>query len=116
MANLNLFLSFIQYGQTNEDHPQIYPSHLDNLLGKEFGFRVKYQSDYKQSSVVKLTEDKQIIQMITDAMVQLEQTSKLPNSPQIIKGIDTTSNLPLFDKEVVTPTRVPIPTMSASQN
>lgn len=72
MANLNLFLSFIQYGQTNEDHPQIYPSHLDNLLGKEFDFCVEYQPDYKQSSVVKLIEDKQIIQMITYAMVQLE--------------------------------------------
>ena len=38
----------------------------------------------------------------------MQQTSKVPNSPQIIKGIDTTSNLPLSDKEVVTPTRVPI--------
>ncbi|CAL5185146.1 unnamed protein product [Lathyrus oleraceus] len=54
--------------------------------------------------------------MITDAMVQLEQTSKVPNNPQIIKGIYTASNLPLSDKEVVTPTRVPIPTMSVSQN
>ncbi|XP_050891410.1 uncharacterized protein LOC127096924 isoform X2 [Lathyrus oleraceus] len=40
--------------------------------------------------------------------VMKKQTSKVPNSPQIIKGIDTTSNLPLSDKEVFTPTRVPI--------
>lgn len=38
----------------------------------------------------------------------MKQTSKVPNSPQIIKGVDTTSNLPLSDKEVVTPNRVPI--------
>lgn len=50
----------------------IHPAHLDNLLDKEFGFRVKYRPDFKQSSIVKLIEDKQIIQMIKDGMVQPE--------------------------------------------
>ncbi|KAI5397728.1 hypothetical protein KIW84_063518, partial [Lathyrus oleraceus] len=89
--------------KTNEDHPQIYPAHLDNLLGKKFGFCVKYQLDFKQSSVVKFTEDKQIIQMIKDAMVQHEMV----NSP-IIKAIEIDSNIDLPYKDSVTPTRVPI--------
>ncbi|CAL5197140.1 unnamed protein product [Lathyrus oleraceus] len=97
--------------KTNEDHPQIYPAHLDNLLGKEFSFRVKYQLDFKQSSIVKLTEDKQIIQIIKDAMVQHEMV----NSP-IIKATEIDSNLDLPDKDSVTPTRVPISNMFASQN
>ncbi|XP_058761709.1 uncharacterized protein LOC131635113 [Vicia villosa] len=28
--------------KTNEDHPLIYPEHLDHLLGKDFDFRAKY--------------------------------------------------------------------------
>lgn len=67
-----MFLYCLQYGQASEDHPQIYLAHLNNLLGKEFSFRVKYQPNFKQSSIVKLTEDKQIIEMIKYAMVQHE--------------------------------------------
>ncbi|CAL5185605.1 unnamed protein product [Lathyrus oleraceus] len=84
--------------KTNEEHLQIYPAPLDNMLGKEFDFRVKYQSDYKQSSLVKLIEDKEIIQMIKYDMVQHEQTSKTPNNAPIIKGTKIVSNLEVSDK------------------
>lgn len=63
-----LFLIYILYYQTDKDHPQTYPAHLDKFLGKEFDFRVKFQPDFKQSYVVKITEDVQVIQMIKYAM------------------------------------------------
>lgn len=66
-----MFLYCLQYGQVNEDHPQIYLAHLNKLLGKEFSFPVKYQPNFKQSSIIKLIEDKQIIETIKYVMVQM---------------------------------------------
>ncbi|XP_058749322.1 replication protein A 70 kDa DNA-binding subunit A-like [Vicia villosa] len=38
--------------EAGEDNPKIWPAHLDVLLNKDLVFRVKYQSDFDQFSIV----------------------------------------------------------------
>ncbi|KAI5405666.1 hypothetical protein KIW84_052432 [Lathyrus oleraceus] len=68
VKDVNTIGEMICLKDTNEDHPKIYPAHIDNLIDKHFSFCVKYQPYYSQASVVKLTEDPQVIQMLKDAM------------------------------------------------
>ncbi|XP_058750080.1 uncharacterized protein LOC131623070 [Vicia villosa] len=43
--------------EAGEDNPKIWPAHLDALLNKEFVFRVKYQQQYRQFSIVKILNE-----------------------------------------------------------
>lgn len=56
------------YIWTNEDHLLMYHAHLDNLLEKHFAFRVKFQPYYKQASIVKLTQDPEVMRTTEDAI------------------------------------------------
>ncbi|XP_058782451.1 uncharacterized protein LOC131656911 [Vicia villosa] len=43
--------------EAGEDNPKIWPAHLDVLLNKAFVFRVKYQQQYRQFSIVKILNE-----------------------------------------------------------
>ncbi|XP_058759289.1 uncharacterized protein LOC131632566 [Vicia villosa] len=43
--------------EAGEDNPKIWPAHLDVLLNKDLVFRVKYQSDFEQFSIVAILHD-----------------------------------------------------------
>ncbi|XP_058733964.1 uncharacterized protein LOC131605648 [Vicia villosa] len=43
--------------EAGEDNPKIWPAHLDVLLNKEFVFRVKYQRQFQQFSIVKILDE-----------------------------------------------------------
>ncbi|XP_058746000.1 uncharacterized protein LOC131618861 [Vicia villosa] len=43
--------------EAGEDNPKIWPAHLDVLLNKQFVFRVKYQQQYRQFSIVKILNE-----------------------------------------------------------
>jgi hypothetical protein len=47
-----------------EDDPKIYPTYLDDLLNKEFAFKVKYQPYYRQASINQLSSESTIIDNI----------------------------------------------------
>ncbi|XP_058726001.1 uncharacterized protein LOC131597313 [Vicia villosa] len=40
-----------------EDNPKIWPAQVDNLLNKEMAFRIKFQSSYKQYSIVTILNE-----------------------------------------------------------
>ncbi|XP_050904377.1 uncharacterized protein LOC127118261 [Lathyrus oleraceus] len=84
--------------------------------GKEFDFHVKFQRNFKQSYVVKITEDVQVIQMIKYAMHPNDQTSNIVMNAPHTKGKEVVCNQLIADNEAVTPTFLSTPTMSASQN
>ncbi|XP_058782843.1 uncharacterized protein LOC131657463 [Vicia villosa] len=43
--------------EAGEDNPKIWPAHLDVLLNKQFVFRVKYQKQFQQFSIVKILDE-----------------------------------------------------------
>ena len=65
--------NFIQL-QAGEDHPQIYPTHLDALLKKAFAFRVKYSTNFAQCSIVQLNADEEVYKRIDDFLNPNEVT------------------------------------------
>ncbi|KAF1893477.1 hypothetical protein Lal_00001956 [Lupinus albus] len=49
-----------------EDDPKAFPLVLDELLARTMVLRVKVQSSYNQSSVIKLSEDSNLIKKVLD--------------------------------------------------
>ncbi|KAI5435868.1 hypothetical protein KIW84_022336 [Lathyrus oleraceus] len=85
--------------QTNEDHPLIYPAHLDNLLDKHFAFHVKYQPYYKQASIVRLTQDPEVLQMVVDAIPPTHDTTNMAIHSPDTKGKEiVTTESPIIPK------------------
>ncbi|KAK2449944.1 hypothetical protein QL285_009092 [Trifolium repens] len=50
--------------KVGEDDPKIYPTYLDDILNKEFAFKVKYQPYYRQASINQLSSESTIINNI----------------------------------------------------
>ncbi|KAF1860020.1 hypothetical protein Lal_00027870, partial [Lupinus albus] len=52
-----------------EDDPKAFPFILDELLARTMALRVKVQPSYNQSSVIRLSEDPNLIKTILDQIV-----------------------------------------------
>ncbi|CAK8576414.1 unnamed protein product [Lathyrus sativus] len=63
--------------EDGEDHPQIFPIHLNCLLKKKLAFRVKYTTFYKQCSIAMLNRDEHMYNMINEYMNPNEVTHTL---------------------------------------
>ncbi|KAL6508619.1 hypothetical protein OROGR_023330 [Orobanche gracilis] len=58
-----------------EDDPKAFPLVLDMMLARTLALRVKVQPSYKQSSVINLSEDPNLIQVILDQLLIVEDTT-----------------------------------------
>ncbi|KAL5081689.1 hypothetical protein RYX36_010110 [Vicia faba] len=54
--------------KTGEDHHLVYPTHHDKLFEQELTFHIKYNPYFKQCSIVKLSNDDEVISTIKDYM------------------------------------------------
>jgi hypothetical protein len=63
-----------------EDDPKIYPTYLDDLLNKEFAFKVKYQPYYRQASINQMSSDSTHINNIKTHIAPSKVTSILTMS------------------------------------
>ncbi|KAL5066986.1 hypothetical protein RYX36_017873, partial [Vicia faba] len=95
-----------------EDHPQIYPTNLNNLLKKKLAFRVKYSMFYKQCSVIMLNRDEQIYKIINEYMNPNETQSTKHNVSET-SSTNTPSKIFRFDD--LSPTMCLTPQHSATK-
>ncbi|KAF1862839.1 hypothetical protein Lal_00040108 [Lupinus albus] len=58
-----------------EDDPKAFPLILDELLARTMALRVKVQPSYNQSSVIRLSEDPNLIKTILDQIVIFQSVS-----------------------------------------
>ncbi|KAF1893763.1 hypothetical protein Lal_00002287 [Lupinus albus] len=58
-----------------EDDPKAFPLILDELLARTMALRVKVQPSYNQSSVIRLSEDPNLIKNILDQIVIFQPTN-----------------------------------------
>ncbi|XP_058774833.1 uncharacterized protein LOC131649106 [Vicia villosa] len=62
-----------------EDNPKIWPAQVDNLLNKEMAFRIKFQSSYKQYSIVTILNEDNVYNKLKGYLTPDEEhTSNAP--------------------------------------
>ncbi|KAK2355809.1 hypothetical protein QL285_093188 [Trifolium repens] len=66
--------------KVGEDDPKIYPTYLDDILNKEFAFKVKYQPYYRQASINQLSSESTIIDNIKTHIAPSKASATISNS------------------------------------
>ncbi|XP_058775828.1 uncharacterized protein LOC131650113 [Vicia villosa] len=61
-----------------EDNPKIWPAQVDILLNKEMAFRIKFQSSYKQFSIVTILNEDNVYNKLKSYLTPYEHTSNAP--------------------------------------
>ncbi|XP_058726335.1 uncharacterized protein LOC131597668 [Vicia villosa] len=88
--------------EAGEDNPKIWPAHLDVLLNKQFVFRVKYQQQYRQFSIVKILNEEGLYdkfdKYLTPDEVQPDET--MPGEPILA----TSTTAPILNPNQLTQT------------
>jgi hypothetical protein len=64
-----VFLQFVcKFCHINQqdgfDDPLDYPNDLDEMMGRTFAFRIKWQKDWRQGSVLEIKDNKEFVQKL----------------------------------------------------
>ncbi|XP_058746517.1 uncharacterized protein LOC131619441 [Vicia villosa] len=71
-----------------EDNPKIWPAQLDVLLNRELAFRIKYQSQYRQFSVVKILNEEDLYNKFHNYLT----TNQNPTNPPVLENSTNAPN------------------------
>ncbi|XP_058740628.1 uncharacterized protein LOC131612898 [Vicia villosa] len=58
--------------KAGEDNPKIWPTHLDVLLNRQMVFRIKYQSQFRRFSIVKILNEDGLYKKFDDYLTPVE--------------------------------------------
>ncbi|XP_058753370.1 uncharacterized protein LOC131626566 [Vicia villosa] len=76
------------YQWAGEDNPKIWPAQLDVLLNRELAFRIKYQSQYRQFSVVKILNEEDLYNKFHNYLT----TNQNPINPPVLANSTNAHN------------------------
>ncbi|CAL0303463.1 unnamed protein product [Lupinus luteus] len=96
-----------------EDDPKAFPLTLDMLLARTMALRVKVQPSYHQSSVIRISEDQDLIKYVMDQILinghatsdNVKGNSNVNDSLQIETSLSVTANHDPDRLQVVTPAK-----------
>ncbi|XP_058732947.1 uncharacterized protein LOC131604532 [Vicia villosa] len=87
--------------KAGEDNPKIWPTHLDALLNRQMVFRIKYQSQFRRFSIVKILNEDGLYnkldtylttnEVTTAADLELDTTSPSLNPNQLTQSCEPSS-------------------------
>ncbi|KAK2389502.1 replication protein A 70 kDa DNA-binding subunit B [Trifolium repens] len=75
--------------QDGFDDPLDYPNDLDEMMGRTFAFRIKWQKDWRQGSVLEIKDNKEFVQKLQH---QMNPGNALPSTEKSESTFDVESS------------------------